>query len=69
VPHGIANFVSKKLLSVEHLAWIHSIFKQAVELFENEAEAIHWLITPKSALDGELPLNSLKAEAGAKKVE
>jgi putative toxin-antitoxin system antitoxin component (TIGR02293 family) len=55
--------------TADRLARFNRIFKQAVELFEDEAEATHWLSTPKSALDGETPLSALATDAGAKKVE
>ncbi len=57
------------ILSSEHLARFNRIFKQAVNLFEDEAEATHWLNTPKSALDGETPLSALATDIGLKKVE
>jgi putative toxin-antitoxin system antitoxin component (TIGR02293 family) len=63
-----ANFITK-ILSAEHLAWFNRISQQADDLFEDEAEATHWLNTPKSALDGETPLSALATDAGAKKVE
>jgi putative toxin-antitoxin system antitoxin component (TIGR02293 family) len=55
--------------TADRLARFNRIFKQAVDLFEDEAEATHWLNTPKSALDGETPLSALATDAGAKKVE
>ena len=55
--------------AADRLARFNRIFKQAVDLFEDEAEAIHWLNTPKSALDDETPLSALATDAGAKQVE
>lgn len=55
--------------TADRLARFNRIFKQAVDLFEDEVEATHWLNTPKSALDGETPLSALATDAGAKKVE
>jgi putative toxin-antitoxin system antitoxin component (TIGR02293 family) len=55
--------------TADRLARFNRIFKQAVDLFEDEAEATHWLNTPKSALDGDTPLSALATDAGAKKVE
>jgi len=66
--YGTANFMTK-ILSAERLDWFNKIFQQAADLFEDEAEATHWLNTPKSALDGETPLSALTTDAGAKKVE
>lgn len=58
-----------KLAIVDRLLRFNRIFKQAVELFEDEAEAWHWLSTPKSALDNQTPLSLLGTDAGAKQVE
>lgn len=45
------------------------ILKQAVELFEDEEEALRWLNTPKSALDNQTPLSVLATDTGVKQVE
>lgn len=45
------------------------ITQQALALFEDEEETQRWLSTPKVALGGETPLDSLITDAGAKKVE
>gem|GEM_PF-5574232 len=45
------------------------IINQALELFEDKEETERWLSTPKVALGGETPLEALKTDAGAKKVE
>jgi putative toxin-antitoxin system antitoxin component (TIGR02293 family) len=55
--------------TADRLARFNRIFKQAVDLFEDEVEATHWLNTPKSSLDGKTPLSALATDAGAKKVE
>lgn len=54
---------------VDRLERFKRILKQAVELFEDEEEALRWLSTPKSALDNETPLSVLATDAGAKQVE
>lgn len=54
---------------VDRLGRFKRIFKQAVDLFEDEAEAWRWLNTPKSALDNQTPLSVLATDAGAKQVE
>lgn len=54
---------------VDRLGRFNRIFKQAVDLFEDEAEAWRWLSTPKSVLDNHTPLSFLATDAGAKQVE
>ncbi len=54
---------------VDRLGRFNRIFKQAVDLFEDEAEAWRWLSTPKSALDNQTPLSGMSTDAGAKQVE
>ena len=54
---------------VDRLERFKRILKQAVELFEDEEEALRWLNTPKSALDNQTPLSVLATDAGAKQVE
>lgn len=45
------------------------ITQQAIDLFEDEAEAQRWLSTPKDALEGKTPLEALKTDKGSKEVE
>jgi putative toxin-antitoxin system antitoxin component (TIGR02293 family) len=45
------------------------INQQALDLFEDPAESQRWLATPKHALNGKTPLESLKTEKGTKQVE
>jgi putative toxin-antitoxin system antitoxin component (TIGR02293 family) len=54
---------------VDRLGRFNRIFKQAVELFEDEAEAWRWLSTPKSALHNQTPLSVLATDAGTKQIE
>lgn len=54
---------------VDRLLRFNRIFKQAVDIFEDEEEAWSWLNTPKSALDNQTPLRILATDAGAKQVE
>lgn len=54
---------------VDRLERFKRIFKQAVDLFEDEEEAWRWLNTPKSALENQTPLSVLATDAGAKQVE
>jgi putative toxin-antitoxin system antitoxin component (TIGR02293 family) len=54
----------------ERLLRISTIFEKAVGLFEGDAEAaIHWLTTPKKALNGQQPLQYSRTEPGAREVE
>jgi hypothetical protein len=45
------------------------IYRQALELFENEEETKRWLSTPKTRLGGKTPLEAIETKAGAEKVE
>lgn len=54
----------------ERLLRLSSIFERAVELFEGDAAAaVHWLTTPKRALDNQTPLQYARTEIGAREVE
>jgi putative toxin-antitoxin system antitoxin component (TIGR02293 family) len=49
---------------------IVSIYQQAIQLFEGNAQAAReWLEQPEKALGGRTPLDYLETEAGAKEVE
>lgn len=58
----ISEFVLNSLIA-------EKIYKQALELFEDEGEAKSWLSTPKTRLGGKTPLETMKTKAGAEKVE
>ena len=58
-----------KIAVIDRLERFSRIIKQALELFEDEAETKRWLSTPKNLLSGETPLVALATDAGAKKVE
>ncbi len=58
-----------KIAIADRLERFNRIAKQALELFENEAETRRWLSTTKTALSGKTPLQALATDAGAKKVE
>jgi uncharacterized protein with gpF-like domain len=47
----------------------NKIYKQALELFEDEEETQHWFSTPKTRLGGKTPLEAMETKAGAEKVE
>jgi len=53
----------------DRLTRFQRLSQQALDLFEDEAEAQRWLSTPKAALDGETPLNVLTTDGGAQRVE
>jgi len=42
---------------------------KAVSVFENEESARRWLSSPQVGLDGAMPLDYAKTEAGAREVE
>ena len=62
------NLVLKPVV-VDRLERFNRIFKQTVDLFEDEKEAWRWLNTPKSALDNQTPLSVLATDAGTKQIE
>ena len=46
------------------------IFALTLDLFEGDrSEALHWLVTPRPALDNQSPWNLAKTEVGAREVE
>jgi hypothetical protein len=45
------------------------IYRQALELFENEEQTQQWLSTPKTRLKGKTPLEVIKNSAGVLKIE
>ena len=45
------------------------IYRQALELFENEEETQRWLSTPKTRLGGKTPLEAMETKIGLEKVE
>jgi len=54
----------------DRLVRVASVFEKAVALFEWEvAPAVQWLLTPKAALSGEVPLRYCRTELGAREVE
>ena len=58
-----------KLAIADRLERFNRICAQALELFEDKEETHRWLLTAKVTLDGKTPLEVLKTDAGAKKVE
>ena len=58
-----------KIAVIDRLERFSRIIKQALELFEDEAETKRWLSIPKTALSGQTPLQALATDAGAKTVE
>lgn len=54
----------------ERLLRLSSIFEKAVELFEGDViSAVHWLASPKRALENQTPLQYARTEVGARQVE
>jgi putative toxin-antitoxin system antitoxin component (TIGR02293 family) len=54
----------------DRLVRVAFIFEKAAALFEWEvAPAVQWLLTPKAALSGEVPLRYCRTELGAREVE
>jgi putative toxin-antitoxin system antitoxin component (TIGR02293 family) len=54
----------------ERLLRIATVFEQAADLFEGDAEAAkNWLTTPKKGLGGAVPLQFARTEIGAREVE
>jgi putative toxin-antitoxin system antitoxin component (TIGR02293 family) len=54
----------------ERLLRIATVFEQALDLFEGDAEAAkNWLTTPKKGLGGAVPLQFARTEIGAREVE
>ena len=54
----------------DRLVRVASVFEKAVALFEWEvAPAVQWLLTPKAALSGKVPLRYCRTELGAREVE
>lgn len=45
------------------------IYALAIETFENKQVALRWLNTPKTTLGGEVPLQWLDTDAGAREIE
>lgn len=45
------------------------ILSLAIEVLEDEQQAVQWLLTPKKVLGGEIPLSLLDTEAGAREIE
>jgi uncharacterized protein (DUF2384 family) len=48
---------------------VQKIYRQALDLFEDEEETQHWFSTPKTRLEAKTPLEAMKTKAGAEKVE
>jgi putative toxin-antitoxin system antitoxin component (TIGR02293 family) len=53
----------------DRLSRFQRLSQQALDLFEDEAEAHRWLSTPKASLDGQTPLDALTTDGGAQRVE
>ena len=54
----------------ERLLRIATLFEQCVELFEGDVTAaVHWLTSPKKALEDQPPLLYARTELGAREVE
>jgi putative toxin-antitoxin system antitoxin component (TIGR02293 family) len=54
----------------ERLLRISNLFEKCVELFEGDVTAaVHWLTTPKKALNQETPLMYARTEFGAREAE
>jgi putative toxin-antitoxin system antitoxin component (TIGR02293 family) len=54
----------------ERLLRVSSLFEKSVDLFEgNVTAAVHWLTSPKKALNGQTPLLYARTELGAREVE
>jgi len=54
----------------DRLVRVAFVFEKAAALFEWEvAPAVQWLLTPKAALAGEVPLRYCRTELGAREVE
>jgi putative toxin-antitoxin system antitoxin component (TIGR02293 family) len=54
----------------EKLLRLSSVFEDALDLFEGDAEsARQWLTTPKKALENQTPLAYSRTELGAREVE
>ncbi len=58
-----------KPLVVDRLERFNRITQQAIDLFEDEAEAQKWLSTPKVSLNNQTPLSAMATDRGAKQVE
>jgi putative toxin-antitoxin system antitoxin component (TIGR02293 family) len=56
-------------LVVDRLERFKRIVQQAIDLFEDEAEAQRWLSTPNASLNNQTPLNAMATDGGAKQVE
>jgi putative toxin-antitoxin system antitoxin component (TIGR02293 family) len=56
-------------LVVDRLERFKRIAQQAIDLFEDEAEAQRWLSTPNASLNNQTPLNAMATDGGAKQVE
>ncbi|MDQ6678396.1 MAG: DUF2384 domain-containing protein [Acidobacteriota bacterium] len=54
----------------DRLVRVAMVFEKAMGLFEwDAAPAVQWLLTPKAALSGEVPLRYCRTELGAREVE
>jgi putative toxin-antitoxin system antitoxin component (TIGR02293 family) len=53
----------------DRLSRFQRLSQQALDLFEDEAEAQSWLSTPKASLDGQTPLDALATDGGAQRGE
>ncbi len=58
-----------KLALADRLERFQRITQQALELFEDEAEAQRWLSTSKETLGDQTPLEALATDSASKKVE
>ena len=56
-------------LVADRLARFQRLTDLAISVFEDEAEAKHWLATPKEAFDRHTPLEMMVADAGSRQVE
>ena len=53
----------------DRAARVARVYATAVEMIGNESKAVEWLRTPNRALGGEIPLDTLDTDPGAREVE
>jgi|TARA_R110000851_G_scaffold128128_1_gene260355 putative toxin-antitoxin system antitoxin component (TIGR02293 family) len=44
------------------------LFARAIEVLGNEQDALHWLQTPRSALNNQIPLKYIETDEGQQEV-